>query len=84
MLILWSKYINTILKVDFDLDMISKPKLVTRSDDLLLLLVQYWAYDKSVFLTKDNWLDLAMIMLFLAYIGSRPAEFVYLLKGKAS
>ena len=33
------KYINTVLKVDFDLDTTSKPKPVVGPDDLLLLLV---------------------------------------------
>jgi len=35
------KYINTILKVDFDLDSTLKSKPVIRPDDLLLLLVQH-------------------------------------------
>ncbi len=62
----------------------SKPKPVARPDDLLLLLVQHWARDKSVFPTEDNRLDITTIMLFQSYTGSRPAEFVYSSKGKAS
>jgi hypothetical protein len=72
------------LKVDFDLNDTSKPKPVAGSDDLLLLLVQLWARDKSIFLTKENRLDLATIVLFNAYTGGRPAEFIHASKGKAS
>jgi hypothetical protein len=72
------------LKVDFDLDDTAKPKPVAGSDDLLLLLVQHWARDKSVFPTEDDRLDLATIVLFNAYTGGRPAEFVHASKGKAS
>lgn len=72
------------MKVDFDLDSTSKPKLVVGPDDLLLLLVQHWARDESVFPTEDDRHDLATIMLFNAYTGGRPAEFVHALKGKAS
>ena len=53
-------------------------------DDLLLLLVQHWARDESVFLTEDDRHDVATIMLFLSYIGGRLTEFVYSSKGKAS
>jgi hypothetical protein len=35
------KYINSELKVDFNLDTTSKPKPVAGPDDLLLLLVQH-------------------------------------------
>ena len=52
--------------------------------DLLLLLVQHWARDKSVFPTEDDRHDLATIMLFNAYTGGRPAEFVHASRGKAS
>ena len=78
------KYINTVLKVDFDLDNTPKPKPVVGPDDLLLLLVQHWARDESVFPTEDDRHDLATIMLFNAYTGGRPAEFVHASKGKAS
>ena len=53
-------------------------------DDLLLLLVQHWARDESVFPTEDDRHDVATIMLFLSYTGGRPAEFVHSSKGKAS
>jgi hypothetical protein len=33
------KYVNTVLKVEFNLNTTSKPKPVVRPDDLLLLLV---------------------------------------------
>ena len=78
------QYINGKLKVDFELDTTSKPKPVAGPDDLLLLLVQHWARDKSVFPTEDDRLDVATIMLFQSYTGGRPAEFVYSSKGKAS
>ena len=48
------------------------------------MLVQHQAYNKSVFLTKDDYHDIATIMLFQAYTSNQLAEFVYLLKGKAS
>ncbi|RFU27570.1 hypothetical protein B7463_g8769, partial [Scytalidium lignicola] len=48
------KYIDGILKVDFELDTTSKLKLVAGPDDLLLMLVQYWARDESVFPTEDD------------------------------
>jgi hypothetical protein len=38
-LALWSKYINTTLKVDFNLNTTFKPKLMAGLNDLLLLLV---------------------------------------------
>jgi hypothetical protein len=56
---------------------------VAGPDDLLLLLVQHWARDKSVFPTEDDRYDVATIMLFQSYTGGRPAEFVHLSKGKA-
>ncbi|PQE19444.1 hypothetical protein CJF30_00009883 [Rutstroemia sp. NJR-2017a BBW] len=84
MLTMDRKYINTVWKVDFDLDSTSRPKPVVGPDDLLLLLVQHWARDESVFPTEDDRLDLATIMLFNAYTGGRPAEFGHASKGKAS
>ncbi len=53
-------------------------------DDLLLLLTQHWARDESVYRTEDDRHDVATIMLFEAYTGGRPAEFVHSSKGKAS
>jgi hypothetical protein len=78
------KYINGTLKVDFELNTTSKPKPVAGPDDLLLMLVQHWARDESVFPTEDDRHDVATIMLFQAYTGGRPAEFVHSSKGKAS
>ena len=78
------KYIDGTLKVDFELDTTSKPKPVAGPDDLLLMLVQHWARDESVFPTEDDRYDVATVMLFQAYIGGRPTEFVHSSKGKAS
>jgi hypothetical protein len=78
------KYINGTLKILFGLDTTSKPKPVAGPDDLLLLLVQHWARDESVFPTEDDRHDVATIMLFQSYTGGRPAEFVHSSKGKAS
>ena len=58
------KYINGTLKVDFQLDTTSKPKPIAGPDDLLLMLVQYQARNKSVFPTKDNHYDVATVILF--------------------
>ena len=77
------KYINGTLKVKFDLDTTSKPKPVAGPDDLLLLLTHLWARDTSVFPTEDDRHDVATVMLFQAYTGGRPAEFVHASKGKA-
>lgn len=62
--------------------MSAKPKPVLRPDDLLLLLVQHWARDESVFPTEDDRLDLATIMLFQSYTGCRPAELVHAPRGR--
>ncbi|KAH9203768.1 hypothetical protein DL95DRAFT_418785 [Leptodontidium sp. 2 PMI_412] len=78
------KYIDGTLKVEFKLRTTSKPKPVAGPDDLLLMLVQHWARDESVFPTEDDRHDVATIMLFQAYTGGRPAEFVHASKGKAS
>jgi hypothetical protein len=48
------------------------------------MLVQHWARDESVFPTEDDRHDVATTMLFQAYTGGRPAEFVHASKGKAS
>lgn len=58
------KYINTKLKIKFNLDITSKPKPIAGPDDLLLLLTHHWACNKSVFPTKDDRLNVATIMLF--------------------
>lgn len=79
-----AKYINGVLKDKFGLDTTSKAKPVAGPDDLLLLLVQHWARDESVFPTEDDRHDVATIMLFQSYTGGRPAEFVHSSKGKAS
>jgi hypothetical protein len=71
------------LKVKFGLDTSSKLKPVAGPDDLLLLLVQHWARDESVFPTEDDRHDVATIMLFQSYTGGRPAEFVHSSKGIA-
>jgi hypothetical protein len=55
---------------------------VTGPDDLLLLLVQHWARDESIFPTEDDRLDLATIMLFQSYTGCRPAELVHAPRGR--
>lgn len=57
---------------------------MARPDELLLLLTQHWARDTSVYHTKNDRHDVATIMLFEAYTGGRPAEFVHTSKGKAS
>jgi hypothetical protein len=57
---------------------------VAGPDDLLLMLVQHWARDESVFPTEDDRHDVATVMLFQAFTGGRPAEFVHSSKGKAS
>ncbi|CAD6448042.1 a7f6baa6-02c0-4026-babe-950b6c0b476a [Sclerotinia trifoliorum] len=77
------KYINGTLKDKFGLDTTAKAKPVAGPDDLLLLLVQYWARDESVFPTEDDRHDVATIMLFQSYTGGRPTEFVHSSKGKA-
>ena len=77
------KFINTELKIEYDLEDTAKPKPVAGVDDLLLLLTQYWARDESVYRTEDDRHDVATIMLFQAYTGGRPAEFVHSSKGKA-
>jgi hypothetical protein len=59
----------------------AKPKPVTGPDDLLLLLVQHWARDESIFPTEDDRLDLPTIMLFQSYTGCRPAELVHAPRG---
>ena len=78
------KYINSILKVKFKLNTTFKPKPIAGLDDLLLILIQHWACNKSIFPTKDDRHDIPTIMLFQAYISGRLAEFAHLLKGKAS
>ena len=55
---------------------------MTGPDDLLLLLVQHWARDKSIFPTEDDRLDLPTIMLFQSYTGCRPAELVHAPRGR--
>jgi hypothetical protein len=55
---------------------------VTGPDDLLLLLVQHWARDESIFPTEDDRLDLPTIMLFQSYTGCRPAELVHAPRGR--
>jgi hypothetical protein len=66
----------------FELDTSAKPKPVTGPDDLLLLLVQHWARDESIFPTEDDRLDLPTIMLFQSYTGCRPAELVHAPRGR--
>jgi len=58
------KYIDGTLKVRFELNTTSKPKPVAGPDDLLLMLVQHWARDESVFPTEDDRHDVATVMLF--------------------
>jgi hypothetical protein len=56
---------------------------VAGPDDLLQLLTQHWARDESVFPTEDDQHDVATVMLFQAYTGGRPAEFVHASEGRA-
>lgn len=53
-------------------------------DDFILLLTHHWARDTSIFLIEDQRLVFVMIMLFLIYIGCRPAELVHAAKGKVA
>jgi len=78
------KFINTELKTKYGLVDTAKPKPVAGVDELLLLLTQHWSRDESVYRTEDDRHDVATIMLFQAYTGGRPAEFVHSSKGKAS
>ncbi|RFU28318.1 hypothetical protein B7463_g8023, partial [Scytalidium lignicola] len=68
----------------YKLDIMPKSKPVVRPDELLLALSYHWACDESVLPTEDDRLDTAAIMLFLAYTGGRPAEFVDASKGDVS
>jgi hypothetical protein len=61
-----------------------KPKPLAGVDTLLLLLTQHWARDTSILRTEDDRLDFAIVTLFLAYTGGRPAEFVHASKNTAS
>ncbi|KAF2181317.1 hypothetical protein K469DRAFT_729448 [Zopfia rhizophila CBS 207.26] len=70
------KYINGTLRVEFDLDVLPKPKPVMGVDDLLLGLTHHWSRDRSIFPTEDDRLDVPTIMLFQAYTACRPAELV--------
>ena len=81
-ILILSQYINTKLRVLFELDMSAKPKPVTGPDNLLLLLVQHWACDESIFPTEDDRLNLPTIMLFQSYTGCRPAELVHAPQGR--
>lgn len=83
-LILQVKYINSKLKRDFDLDSTFKLKPVAEPDNLLLLLVQHWAQNEHAFLTEDNWLDVATILLFQFYTEGQSAEFVHSSKNAVS
>lgn len=65
------------------MDTTSKPKAVAGPDDLLLMLIHHWARDESVFPIEDDRHDVATVMLFQAYTGGRPAEFVHSSRGKA-
>ncbi|KAM0139056.1 hypothetical protein ACHAP3_003324 [Botrytis cinerea] len=76
--------IDGTLEDNFGLDITTKAKPATGPDDLLLLFVQHWARDKSVFPTEDDRHDIVTIMLFQSYTGGRPAEFIHSSKGKAS
>jgi len=78
-----AQFINGPLAVDYELDIMPKPKPVAGVDELLLLLAHHWTRDKSVFPTEDDRLDTAAITLFQAYTGGRPAEFVDASKGDA-
>ena len=59
------KYINGTLKVKFGLETTSsKSKAVAGPDDLLLLLVQHWARDQSVFPTENDRYNVVIIIFF--------------------
>ncbi|KAH6696474.1 FMN-dependent dehydrogenase-domain-containing protein [Leptodontidium sp. MPI-SDFR-AT-0119] len=60
---------NSTLKIDFDQGTTSKPKPVTGPNDLLLMLVQHWGHNESVFTTEDGRRDFATGMLFSSLIG---------------
>lgn len=58
------KFINIELKTEHGLVDTAKPKPLAGVDNLLLLLTQHWARDKSVYRTEDDRHDVATIMLF--------------------
>ena len=76
--------INGTLEVDIELDTTSKSNLVARPDDMLLMLVQQWTRDESIFLAGDDRHDVATVMLFQTYIGGKPADFVHSWNSRAS
>ena len=78
------KYVNSTLKNKFNLNTTFKLKPVTGPDNLLLLLIQHWAWNAHVFPTENNQHDFATLLLFQSYTGGQPAEFIHSLKGKVS
>ncbi|KAF2178453.1 hypothetical protein K469DRAFT_731689 [Zopfia rhizophila CBS 207.26] len=51
------KYINGTLRVEFNLDVLPKPKPVMGVNDLLLGLTYHWSRDRFIFPTEDNRLN---------------------------
>lgn len=70
------QYIYGKLTTDFDLDITVVEKPVFGVDDLLLLLIYYWARDTSTFSTERQRVQFPLILLILFATGCRPAELV--------
>ena len=74
------QYLDATLADEFQLRWTMKVKLVLGVDNVLLLLTYLQAQDTFIFLTKDQRLTLATIMLLSIYTSCRPSELANALK----
>ena len=61
---------------EYDLDLSAKEKPVMSVEDLLVTLHHLWAFDHSAFPIERQRVQLALLLLIMAYTSSRPGALV--------
>jgi len=70
------QYIDGPLQDEYDLDLSVRSKPVMSVDDLLVVLHYHWALDTATFPHERQRVQLALLLLMIAYTASRPGALV--------
>jgi hypothetical protein len=76
------QYIDVDLTRLYNLDLSTKEKPVMNIDDVFLVLHHHWVMDTATFLNRRQRLQVAFLVLMIAYTASRPGALVYVARNE--
>jgi hypothetical protein len=76
------QYIDVDLTRSYNLDLSTKEKPVMNVDDVFLVLHHHWVMDTATFPNGRQRLQVAFLVLMIAYTASRPGALVYVARNE--